>query len=476
MKTVSLFSGIGGLDLGLEDAGHEIVMQVESDPYCCQVCTHDVPRKKENTRTPRGPSHEPRYPRRRFFSITSPGESSGGTSRKSLSSRRTPNSSPRASRARCVPILLQENPQTFSEKIPKPSPRKTPSPPHSPYVPVSRLTQDVSTCNNVRPGLRNGNKTGLCAHIFRVLRKTRVPWVLLENVPGLLMWHMNDVPPQPPAVSHVVAELEHLGYRWAQRVIGLTGFGLPQRRRRVFILASTHGDPRDVLLAPQAMCLGQCIELFKRNATQCVNQCGVSNRMCAECALAGAYDRDPVNVAEATEVGYDRALGGELRRESPEDKTRRMCDHPPRECYDCFWTPPFVEPRRTLACADLAEKRHGPLLHELFTLTTCNGKRMAIAEDLGNGKGAACMLHIEDAERIMGKFILMYIILAIRLTLCFVYRATRGLDRTLLPAQQTGQRCPADRYRCGRVCVEAHVLAGHSGRAAAGNVTGLLLS
>jgi hypothetical protein len=101
---------------------------------------------------------------------------------------------------------------------------------------------------------------------------------------------------------------------------------------------------------------------------------------------------------------------------------------------------------------------------------------MAIAEDLGNGKGAACMLHVEDAERIMGKFILMYIILAIRLTLCFVYRATRGLDRTLLPAQQTGQRCPADRYRCGRVCVEAHVLAGHSGRAAAGNVTGLLLS
>jgi hypothetical protein len=40
-----------------------------------------------------------------------------------------------------------------------------------------------------------------------------------------------------------------------------------------------------------------------------------------------------------------------------------------------------------MACVDLAEKRNGPILNENCTLTTANGRRIVIVEDLCDGKG-----------------------------------------------------------------------------------------
>ena len=50
----------------------------------------------------------------------------------------------------------------------------------------------------------------------------------------------------------LIEELESRGYRWAYRVVDSRSFGLPQRRRRVFLVASRWDDPRDVLLVDDA--------------------------------------------------------------------------------------------------------------------------------------------------------------------------------------------------------------------------------
>jgi DNA (cytosine-5)-methyltransferase 1 len=67
--------------------------------------------------------------------------------------------------------------------------------------------------------------------------------VVLENVPFMLQLQ-NGL-----AMRRIVDELERLKYRWAYRVVDTFSFGLPQRRQRVFLVASRSGYPEDVLLS-----------------------------------------------------------------------------------------------------------------------------------------------------------------------------------------------------------------------------------
>ena len=93
-----------------------------------------------------------------------------------------------------------------------------------------------------------GARSGLVAEVFRLLEKHRTPWVLLENVPFMLQLGRGEA-------MHVIAtELERLGYRWAYRVVDTRSFGLPQRRRRVYVVGTldAKADPRNVLFADEA--------------------------------------------------------------------------------------------------------------------------------------------------------------------------------------------------------------------------------
>lgn len=107
--------------------------------------------------------------------------------------------------------------------------------------------QDVSLANQgKRKGLR-GERSGLFHEFARLVKAKRPKWIVLENVPGLLNSHNGR------DFSTVLGELDELGYGVSWRVLDAKYFGTPQRRRRVYIVAS-RGSLRsaDVLFEPGA--------------------------------------------------------------------------------------------------------------------------------------------------------------------------------------------------------------------------------
>jgi len=96
-----------------------------------------------------------------------------------------------------------------------------------------------------------GDQSSLVSHVFEALRLAekrshRLPWLLIENVPNMLALDRGL------AMRYLVDEMETLGYRWAYRVVDSRFTGVPQRRRRVLLVASKSEDPRDVLFADDA--------------------------------------------------------------------------------------------------------------------------------------------------------------------------------------------------------------------------------
>lgn len=165
LKTVGLFAGIGGLELGLTRAGHEIAFLCEIDPAARAVL------------------------RKRFDGIDIKDD-----------------------------IRLINRLPSDTELV-------------AAGFPCQDLSQVGSTS-----GMR-GKKSSIVNHVFKLLEKTRVPWVLLENVPFMLRLNRGA------AIRQITRRLESLGYSWAYRTVDTRAFGLPQRRERVFLLAGLNQEP-----------------------------------------------------------------------------------------------------------------------------------------------------------------------------------------------------------------------------------------
>ncbi|NZA27212.1 DNA cytosine methyltransferase [Luteimonas sp. SJ-92] len=103
--------------------------------------------------------------------------------------------------------------------------------------------QDLSQVGR-RQGI-TGPNSGLIGVLLGLLKDRKVgpEWVVIENVPFMLNLHGGL------AIRYITSALESMGFAWAYRTVDARAFGLPQRRRRVLLVASRVHDPRPSLLA-----------------------------------------------------------------------------------------------------------------------------------------------------------------------------------------------------------------------------------
>jgi len=158
----SLFAGIGGFDLGFEQAGIPTLWQVENNWFCQSVLrTH--------------------FPEAKLYGDI-----------------------------RTLDPAVLEPVDIISGGVP---------------------CQDWSIANAQRRGLE-GNDSGLFFEFVRIVAALRPPWVVFENVPGLLSAHAGR------DFAIVLRSLADLGYGLAWRVLDSRFFGVAQRRRRVYLVGS----------------------------------------------------------------------------------------------------------------------------------------------------------------------------------------------------------------------------------------------
>jgi DNA (cytosine-5)-methyltransferase 1 len=93
--------------------------------------------------------------------------------------------------------------------------------------------QDVSVAGK-RAGAGSGTRSGLFWDAIRFAKEVKAKTIVLENVPGLLSSN------QGRDFGTVLTALADAGYSHIEwRILDSQYFGVPQRRRRVFIVGST---------------------------------------------------------------------------------------------------------------------------------------------------------------------------------------------------------------------------------------------
>ena len=170
--------------------------------------------------------------------------------------------------------------------------------------------QDLSVAGK-RAGF-SGKRSSLAFTFLDLVERRRPRWLVLENVPGLFSSN------QGRDFLRLLSEMDDLGYSVAWRTLDARYFGVAQRRRRVFIVASLEPNRAEQVLFE---CEGGCGHLAPSKQTRQ----GVAGGAPDSSGIAGAITRrfskgvnstidEPLIVSPSPDSDGVRAADGLARR------------------------------------------------------------------------------------------------------------------------------------------------------------------
>jgi len=154
--------------------------------------------------------------------------------------------------------------------------------------------QDLSLANQGKRKGLNGERSGLFYKYSELIKAKRPDWVIIENVPGLLNSHGGE------DYNILLRKMDELGYGVSWRILDAKYFGTPQRRRRVYIVASL-GDLRSSEV------------LFERGTTEFVNKQGTGQRQAVTGGDDESLSRSDIYSIQHAGIGRKHTAGPQAK-------------------------------------------------------------------------------------------------------------------------------------------------------------------
>ena len=255
----SFFSGVGGLDLGFERAGIRTVSVSEIDPFARSILASRFPGVPQLGDIVALADHElsgvVQQPADALQRRGGPADSEGGT----------------------TSSVDWRNADIWSGGFP---------------------CQDLSVAGK-RKGFTDGERSVLAFTFLNLVERFRPRWLVLENVPGLLSSNNGR------DLARLLREMDELGYGVSWRTLDARYFGVPQRRRRVFLVASLGSDRSAEVLFE---CEGGCGHSVSRRTSWQDSSGASDERPHVAGALLARYHKGPTSTVEDGQLVVTTAL------------------------------------------------------------------------------------------------------------------------------------------------------------------------